>query len=80
MLFIDRAVHRIISFAESRGWNAERYAREADIPPSTARDVLRGRGNPTRATLRKMEAVIPDRWRPPPSRAAATPAQPLATP
>lgn len=47
MLTIDAAIDLIVSYAKSKGWGAEQYARAAGVPPSTARDLLRGRGNPT---------------------------------
>ena len=63
MLHIDISVHRICAFAETRGWSAEKYGQAAGIPASTARDVLKQRGNPTKNTIRAMEAVIPRGFR-----------------
>ncbi len=63
-MLIDIAMHRIRSYAEQKGWSAEKYGSAAGVPPSTARDVLKARGNPTAGTIRAMEAVIPPRWKP----------------
>lgn len=59
MLLVDVSIHRICTFASIRRWSAERYGMEAGVPPSTARDLLKRRGNPTLATIRAMERIIP---------------------
>jgi len=70
-MLIDQAIHRIRAYAEVKGWSAETYGAKASLPASTARDVLKGRGNPTAETLRAMEAVIPKRFRAPPAERSA---------
>lgn len=65
MLHIDASIHRICAFADEKGWGAEKYGQVAGIPASTARDVLKQRGNPTQNTIRAMEAVIPRSFRAP---------------
>lgn len=63
MLNIDASIHLIRSYANRQGLSAEKYGKAARIPASTARDVLKGRGNPTYVTLRAMEAVVPPELR-----------------
>ena len=66
---IQDLIHRIRSYAVVQGWSAEKYAKavnsrrrsdfDPELRPSTARDVLKDRGNPTAATLAAMLSVIP---------------------
>jgi len=63
MLDIDKSIHRIQAFAVETGKSPAQFAAEAKIPASTARDLLSGRGNPTRDTIRAMESVVPRDFR-----------------
>ncbi|MGF7178277.1 hypothetical protein [Azospirillum doebereinerae] len=72
-MHIDASIHRICAFAIHKGWSVVRYGLEAAVPPSTARDVLWQRGNPTAMTLRAMEAVIPPDFAPDPDAAIEFP-------
>lgn len=64
-MYIDRAIARILAYAAAQNWGAAAYARAAKIPQSTVNDLLRGRGNPSYATIAAMESVIPADFDPP---------------
>jgi lambda repressor-like predicted transcriptional regulator len=56
---VDRAVARIRAFANWRGWKPARLAKEAGLSLGTLRGMDAPDWNPTRETLRQIEALIP---------------------
>src|SRR5437868_6343268 len=56
---IDQAIDRIRAFALSRHWRKSRLAAEAGLSDTTLRDFDNPVWNPTAATIRKLERIIP---------------------
>ncbi len=56
---VDRGIARIRAYAAEMGWSKSRFAKEAGMNDTTLRDFHKSDWNPTRDTLRRLEAIIP---------------------
>jgi hypothetical protein len=55
-------VARVRSWATANGWTKSRYAAEAHMSDTTLRGFGEPDWNPTRETLERLEALIPNGW------------------
>ncbi len=62
---VDTTLARIRAFRMFRGWSTRTMAKEAGISEGALRHMDSDEWGPTTATLRQLEAIIPDEWVPP---------------
>lgn len=60
----DTVLERIRSFAGARGWKPARLAREAGLSDTVTRGMERPDWAPSGISVRRLEALIPEGWRP----------------
>lgn len=53
---------RIRAFARAMDWKPARVAREAGLADIATRNMAREDWSPTSSTIRRLEALIPDKW------------------
>ena len=70
---VDSILNRYRAFARSTDWGIYRLAKQAGLADRTLKDIFSESWNPTSATLRKIEAVIPAGWHPPEQQPASGP-------
>lgn len=59
MLHIDKSISVIRHYKKLNNWGCNKLANEAGLRESTIRDVDDPEWNPTAATIRKLEGIIP---------------------
>lgn len=60
----DTVLERIRAFAVARGWKPARLAREAGLSDTVTRGMERPDWAPSGLSVRRLEALIPEGWRP----------------
>lgn len=60
----DAVIARLHAWASANGWTKSRFASEAGLVDTTLRNFGTPGWNPTRDTLRKLEATVPEHWQP----------------
>lgn len=63
MINVDSAILRIKAYADHMGWKKSRLAKEAGFSSDrTLKDIYEEGWNPTAATLRRLEKIIPNNF------------------
>lgn len=69
----DAVQLRILAWMEQEGLSAEQMAKRAGVAEGAVRDIRKPTWRPTFTTVKKIEALIPEGYAPPPVFAARRP-------